>query len=633
MIWNRKCLLKTKMEGCRRVKPVNSALKKSTGLDCENATVWDPNRRWNHGGPRRSLGYVSGPAVCSTSGAKCSTYSTVWNQKHYLVPSGTTICSNTRVMNRATKVVTRVVTKWKCRHGVWHNYGTYNSTGQCLWWKTASVKKSNVTWWKTIPFWVFAAGAGICFTLLLVVYCVHSIPKLPRVPRVRRKALCIGNGSYPNLDTSLVGACEDARRMKTALQNAGFDVMLCIDVEQAREIVNNFQKSIVHEYHAWCKGINKNEDVVFYFAGHGLRFLDSQWIVAGLADLSSPGDIIHQCVELNYLRMFLARRAPRMTVFVIDCCDTQLAAQLGFNFDGNAKILDTLKESMVKVEDLNSTLAALDVYIFHGAAEATHAMESSSGGDFTTSFLKHMAERSLTLDGLSQKIRSDMKTAEELRRNEAANCSNEPASRPDLRVGYSVEVIEEFLSDNSGLEEQVTLTIGMCGKVVQIDQEGDAYVVFDDHGRGLRRDRVLHNTQSLHAYRQRATEFWIYKEKFRNLQRIDGVQIAPAEDYLTHEYRGWCFYDSVMFCGLMPIYVEDVLRCIFYFDYAAASGYLPQGMTNRNAGDTLLDDEYVLMNDISQAEERKVTKVARPNLVLLELDTQCNGHPVLVDNV
>merc|ERR1711964_204046 len=39
------------------------------------------------------------------------------------------------------------------------------------------------------------------------------------------------------------------------------------------------------------------------------------------------------------------------------------------------------------------------------------------------------------------------------------------------------------------------------------------------------------------------------------------VQVSPTENYLRHEYRGWCFHESEpMCCGYMSSKWEDFLR-------------------------------------------------------------------------
>merc|ERR1712093_52122 len=41
------------------------------------------------------------------------------------------------------------------------------------------------------------------------------------------------------------------------------------------------------------------------------------------------------------------------------------------------------------------------------------------------------------------------------------------------------------------------------------------------------------------------------------------TQVAPTENYLKREYRGWCFVQSEpMCCGYMPISLENTMRTI-----------------------------------------------------------------------
>lgn len=45
------------------------------------------------------------------------------------------------------------------------------------------------------------------------------------------------------------------------------------------------------------------------------------------------------------------------------------------------------------------------------------------------------------------------------------------------------------------------------------------------------------------------------------------MQISPTENYLQHEYRGWCFKQSPhMCCGLVSARMEDCMRSVIHLD-------------------------------------------------------------------
>lgn len=145
-----------------------------------------------------------------------------------------------------------------------------------------------------------------------------------------------------------------------------------------------------------------------YYAGHAVNFEGSQWIVPASASLRErvPVSFALQCVQLNWIRFRLAEQPPRVTIYIFDCCD--VVVKIDDSIVRHADWRGKIKNHIVGMKKLNSSQAALNVFIFRGAAHQTEAMESSGGGHFTKSFIKYMQVEGRTLDELSQLIRSDL---------------------------------------------------------------------------------------------------------------------------------------------------------------------------------------------------------------------------------
>lgn len=84
-----------------------------------------------------------------------------------------------------------------------------------------------------------------------------------------RLALVVGNDSYTQV-SALKNAGNDARLMASALRAGGFEVSdhYNLDSNRLYEVVDTFEKRI-----------QKGDEVVFYFSGHGVQLESSQMLL------------------------------------------------------------------------------------------------------------------------------------------------------------------------------------------------------------------------------------------------------------------------------------------------------------------------------------------------------------------
>lgn len=345
-------------------------------------------------------------------------------------------------------------------------------------------------------------GAELVLTITLIIfvcllwlvrYCVMHITPWPRLPVIHRKAFVSGIGNYLHY-ADLPGAFTDATHMFKALSDAAFDVSVFNNIDHAKNL-----KALVRQgnfmdiFSYWTQTLRETVDVVVFFAGHGIRFQGQKWLVTSKSLLRTTQSVIFQCVQLDWMRVQLASKAPRVSVFVMDCCDVEVSGIKSFLPSDDVRRFSRQLPSnytIVDIGDLHSSSSALNTYIFHGAARATKAKEASvsggsSSGAFTSSFIKYMQQENTTLDELSEKIRSDM-------------------TRQYVQAKQSKEVSSESRAAKEG--------------------EGPK-------------------------------------------ARSDSMQIAPTENYLEHELRGWCFFESDRMCfGYVTPEIENAMRCLIHMD-------------------------------------------------------------------
>jgi formylglycine-generating enzyme required for sulfatase activity len=142
--------------------------------------------------------------------------------------------------------------------------------------------------------------------LLLMTALVVGLLALPA--QAARLALVIGNDAYQKVDP-LKNARNDARLMASILQKAGFDVT------QASNLGRDSLWSTIDTF----KGrINKGDEVVFYFAGHGVQIGANQLLLP--TDIEARNDAQVQRDGVPLLDVQDALKDARVAVLLLDAC-------------------------------------------------------------------------------------------------------------------------------------------------------------------------------------------------------------------------------------------------------------------------------------------------------------------------
>ncbi len=142
---------------------------------------------------------------------------------------------------------------------------------------------------------------GMCLALLWLLGAV-----LPA--HAARLALVIGNDQYANIER-LKNARNDAKLISGVLKQAGFEVTQVNDLgrEQLWTAIDTFKGRI-----------NKGDEVVFYFAGHGVQIGSNQLLLPTDIKARSEAEIQRDGVPLVDIQDAL--KDARVAVLLIDAC-------------------------------------------------------------------------------------------------------------------------------------------------------------------------------------------------------------------------------------------------------------------------------------------------------------------------
>jgi WD40 repeat protein len=138
------------------------------------------------------------------------------------------------------------------------------------------------------------------------------------VVAAKRVALVVANSDYQHT-RKLPNPSNDAALISERLKKLGFDVRPHenVNAEQFSDILQNLAASL-----------DRETEVLFYYAGHGLQYKDENWLVGIDARLASEPSLQRETVGLNTIMDLLERHAGTTLLFWDACRNNPLASAL-----------------------------------------------------------------------------------------------------------------------------------------------------------------------------------------------------------------------------------------------------------------------------------------------------------------
>jgi Caspase domain/WD domain, G-beta repeat/Anaphase-promoting complex subunit 4 WD40 domain len=213
---------------------------------------------------------------------------------------------------------------------------------------------------------------------------------------LKRRALVIANAEYVHT-TTLKNPSNDAALIDRKLRELGFEVQLERDLDARRfsEIIQDFAASL-----------DKESEVLFYYAGHGLQFRGENFLVGVDARLRGEATLQFETFKLNTVINLLERQAGTTLLFWDACRDNPLADEL----------LRSIAPSALSApsEAVRGGAAALpprigDTLIVFSAAPGKKALDG--GGDlspFAESLGRHIASPNVEIESMLKQVTAEV---------------------------------------------------------------------------------------------------------------------------------------------------------------------------------------------------------------------------------
>ena len=222
------------------------------------------------------------------------------------------------------------------------------------------------------PSWRNAAAlVGLVLPLLVL---------LPISPaHAARLALVVGNADYA--DSPLKNPVNDARAMHAKLASLGFDVT---PVENLR------RRDIGRTVNGFASRIRPGDEVVVFYAGHGLQVRGINYLPAVDADIQSEEDVPLNSLNLNTLLERMDDAKAGVKLLFLDACRNNPYAR---SFRSSAR-------GLARVQDAPSGT------LMHFATRPGSVAADGSGknGLYTTELLRHIDQPGTPIEQMLKRV-------------------------------------------------------------------------------------------------------------------------------------------------------------------------------------------------------------------------------------
>ena len=202
-----------------------------------------------------------------------------------------------------------------------------------------------------------------------------------------RVALVIGNAAYK--ESPLKNPVNDARDMGAKLKELGFSVILKENLKR---------KEIPATLRAFRSQIKPGDDVLFFYAGHGLQVKGVNYLPAVDADISSEDEVDMESLSLNKLLELLDESKAAVKLVFLDACRNNPYAR-------------SFRSADRGLSRIGNTAPSGTIISFATKPGSVAADGSGKNGLYTEQLLKHIAIANTPIELMLKNVVRDVKQA------------------------------------------------------------------------------------------------------------------------------------------------------------------------------------------------------------------------------
>jgi hypothetical protein len=206
-----------------------------------------------------------------------------------------------------------------------------------------------------------------------------------------RRALVIGNNKYSNV-SALENAADDAIAMAESLRTLSFDVTVKTDLslKDMNAAIRNFKGSI-----------KKGDEVVFFYAGHGVQIGQSNFLLPVDITGESEDQIRDDAVLLDRVLDDISEKKAKFTLAMLDACRDNPFKKAGRSLGGGTR-------GLAPASTANGQMIIFSAGAGQQALDKLGPNDKEKNGLFTRVFIKEMQKSGLSVDRVVRNVRNQV---------------------------------------------------------------------------------------------------------------------------------------------------------------------------------------------------------------------------------
>jgi len=204
----------------------------------------------------------------------------------------------------------------------------------------------------------------------------------------RRVALIIGNNEYRYV-TGLNNAVADARAMKRALEERGFQVVY-------RE--NATRRGMYDAFEEFLGKLSTDAVGMVYFSGHGVQINSANFLIPTDLQAEKESDVAHDGINLGDLLERMAQVQPRFSLMVIDACRDN-------PFKSSGRSIGSSKGLAPPISNAEGVMVVYAAGANQQALDRLSARDTDPNGLFTREFIKALRKPGLNVQDMLREVK------------------------------------------------------------------------------------------------------------------------------------------------------------------------------------------------------------------------------------
>lgn len=200
-----------------------------------------------------------------------------------------------------------------------------------------------------------------------------------------RHALLIGNNAYPS--APLQNALQDAVAMGKTLAKAGYSTSV---------IQDGTRESMLRAIQQLTSVVAPGDELVFFYAGHGVQFQDRNYLLPVDSKVDSEEDVALGGIDLEELLDLLEKTKPKSMMVILDACrNNPFGDRVPVKHKGLAQ----------------PRLPPNTLIVYSTAPGETASDEGDGNGIFVQRFIHNIGVANVSIEAILKTVRSEVMIA------------------------------------------------------------------------------------------------------------------------------------------------------------------------------------------------------------------------------